>query len=40
MDIKNIETKITKKTKAILYVHLYGYMENIKKVSNLALGDD
>jgi len=36
MDVKKIEEKITKKTKAILPVHLYGNVCDMQKVKNVA----
>lgn len=36
IDVDKIEEKITKKTKAILVVHLYGQASNMKKVMELA----
>jgi dTDP-4-amino-4,6-dideoxygalactose transaminase len=32
MDLNQIEKKFTSKTKAIIYVHLFGYQENINKL--------
>ena len=32
MLLDNIESKITKKTKAIIYVHLFGYFKNFNKL--------
>lgn len=36
LDADKIETAITKKTKAILVVHLYGQAANMKKISEIA----
>ena len=36
IDAKQIQKKITKKTKAILIVHLYGHVANIKEISKVA----
>lgn len=35
MKIKQIINKINKKTKAIIYVHLYGYFQNINKLKKI-----
>ena len=40
IDPKDIERKITKKTKAILPVHLYGYPANMDAIMNLAREHD
>jgi dTDP-4-amino-4,6-dideoxygalactose transaminase len=36
MDINQVEDKITKKTKAILPVHLYGHMADMESIMNIA----
>ena len=36
IDVKDIEKKLTKKTKAILVVHVYGNVANIKLIKKLA----
>tara|TARA_A100001011_G_scaffold397455_2_gene498505 strand:+ start:2894 stop:4036 length:1143 start_codon:yes stop_codon:yes gene_type:complete len=36
LDLKNIKKKITKKTKAILFVSLYGNMDEIEKIQNFC----
>ena len=36
IDVSKIESKITKKTKAIIPVHLFGLAANIKKVNSIA----
>lgn len=36
MDVSKIESKITKKTKAIMVVHLFGQTTNMKKIMKLA----
>ena len=35
MDVNQVERKITRKTKAIMVVHIYGLASNIKKIINL-----
>ena len=35
MDVNQVEKKITRKTKAIMVVHIYGLASNIKKIINL-----
>ena len=37
IDVNQIEKKITKKTKVLLTVHLYGYPSNIKKLKEYAI---
>ena len=35
MNFKEIKTKVRKKTKAIIYVHLYGYFQNIDALKKI-----
>ncbi len=35
MNLKEIKTKVRKKTKAIIYVHLYGYFQNIDALKKI-----
>ena len=36
IDVNSIEKRISKKTKAIIAVNLYGQMANLREISNIA----